>query len=169
MFKLHGYIDENGTKRFAKWFKTLNGIAAAKVAIALTCLERGNLSKVKGVGGGVLEYKIDFGPGYRFYFGKDEERLVILISGGTKKRQDEDINRARRSIACREVQNSVAETKCLLHSDPMNSLEMSASFSKSKMRNRKIRALFSDFLRFHSLDEPVRNVVRYNRDYPYRK
>ena len=46
MFKLQGYIDENGTKRFAKWFKTLNGIAAAKVTIALTRLERGNLSKV---------------------------------------------------------------------------------------------------------------------------
>ena len=46
--------------------------------------------------GGVLEYKIDFGPGYRIYFGKDGERLVILISGGTKKRQDEDIAEAQR-------------------------------------------------------------------------
>ena len=61
------------------------------MTIALTRLAQRNLSKAKGVGGGVLEYKIDFGPGYRFYFGKDEERLVILISGGTKKRQDEDI------------------------------------------------------------------------------
>ena len=96
MFKLLGYIDENGIKRFAKWFKTLNGIAAAKVTIALTRLECGNLSKVKGVGGGVLECKIDFGPGYRIYFGKDGEQLVILISGGTKKRQDEDIAEAQR-------------------------------------------------------------------------
>lgn len=96
MFKLHGYIDENGTKRFAKWFKTLNGVAAAKVTIALTRLAQGNLSKAKGVGGGVLEYKIDFGPGYRIYFGKDGVQLVILISGGTKKRQDEDIAEAKR-------------------------------------------------------------------------
>ena len=51
---------------------------------------------MKGVGGGVLEYKIDFGPGYRIYFGKDGEQLVILISGGTKKRQDEDIAEAQR-------------------------------------------------------------------------
>jgi len=55
----------------------------------------GNLSNTKGVGKGVLEYKIDFGPGYRIYFGKDGERLVILIGGGTKKRQDNDIAAAQ--------------------------------------------------------------------------
>ncbi len=49
MFELRGYIDENGTKRFAKWFKTLNAIAAAKVTIALTRLAQRNLSKAKGV------------------------------------------------------------------------------------------------------------------------
>jgi putative addiction module killer protein len=51
----------------------------------------GNFSSVKGVGSGVLEYRIDFGPGYRIYFGKDGESLVILLAGGTKKRQQEDI------------------------------------------------------------------------------
>ena len=58
-------------------------------------MERGNLSNTKGVGGGVLEYKIDSGPGYRIYFGKDGDRLIILIYGGTKKRRDEDIAEAR--------------------------------------------------------------------------
>jgi hypothetical protein len=48
----------------------------------------GNLANVKGVGGGVLEYKIDFGPGYRIYFGRDGIRIVILLAGGTKKRQE---------------------------------------------------------------------------------
>jgi len=43
----------------------------------------------------VLEYKIDFGPGYRVYFGKDGDRLVILVGGGTKKRQDKDIAAAQ--------------------------------------------------------------------------
>ena len=96
MFELRGYIDESGTKHFDKWFKSLNAIAAAKVAIALTRMEQGNLSKAKGVGGGVLEYKIDFGPGYRIYFGKDGTHLVILINGGTKKRQEQDIAEAQR-------------------------------------------------------------------------
>ena len=91
MFELRGYVNESGKKRFAKWFEGLNAIAAAKVTIALTRIERGNLSNTKGVGRGVLEYRIDFGPGYRIYFGKDGECLVILIGGGTKKRQDNDI------------------------------------------------------------------------------
>jgi putative addiction module killer protein len=46
---------------------------------------------VKGVGSGVQEYRIDFGPGYRIYFGKDGDRLVILLGGGTKRRQQKDI------------------------------------------------------------------------------
>ena len=54
-------------------------------------MEQGNFSNVKGVGAGVYEYRIDFGPGYRIYFGKDGDRLVILLAGGTKKRQDADI------------------------------------------------------------------------------
>lgn len=95
MFELRGYVDEQGKKRFAVWFESLDAIAAAKVTMALTRIERGNLSNAKGVGGGVLEYKIDFGPGYRIYFGKDGERLVILIGGGTKKRQDQDIAAAK--------------------------------------------------------------------------
>lgn len=95
MFELRGYIDETGQKRFASWFDGLDAIAAAKVAIALTRIERGNFSSAKGVGKGVLEFKIDFGPGYRIYFGKDGERLVILIGGGTKKRQENDIAEAQ--------------------------------------------------------------------------
>jgi len=47
--------------------------------------------------GGVLEYQMDFGPGYRIYFGRDGDRLVILLAGGTKKRQPEDILRPKAS------------------------------------------------------------------------
>jgi putative addiction module killer protein len=50
---------------------------------------------VKGVGGGVAELKLDYGPGYRIYFGQDGELLVILLGGGTKKRQDQDIATAK--------------------------------------------------------------------------
>ena len=62
---------------------------------ALLRIELGNLSNVKGVGAGVFEYRIDFGPGYRVYFGKDGETVVILLGGGTKKRQDRDIATAK--------------------------------------------------------------------------
>jgi putative addiction module killer protein len=91
MVELRGYIDEKGNKPFAQWFEGLEAAAAAKVTIALARMELGNFSKVKGVGSGVFECKIHFGPGYRIYFGKDGDHLVILISGGTKKRQQQDI------------------------------------------------------------------------------
>ena len=61
----------------------------------LARMEQGNFSKVKSVGSGVFEYKIDFGPGYRIYFGKDGDRLVILIGGGTKNWQQHDIAAAQ--------------------------------------------------------------------------
>ena len=58
-------------------------------------MEQGNFSNAKAVGEGVLEYKIDFGPGYRVYFGRDGDTIVILLTGGTKKRQQRDIDAAK--------------------------------------------------------------------------
>ena len=58
-------------------------------------METGNFSNVKSVGQGVSEYRLDFGPGYRIYFGRDGDTLVILLGGGTKKRQPRDIEAAR--------------------------------------------------------------------------
>ena len=70
-------------------------MAGAKVTIALARIRQGNLSNVKGVGAGVFEYRIDFGPGYRVYFGRDGDSLVILFAGGTKRRQQHDIATAQ--------------------------------------------------------------------------
>lgn len=58
-------------------------------------LSLGNMSEVKSVGGGVLERRLDFGPGYRLYFGRDGEMLIILLAGGTKSRQQRDIATAQ--------------------------------------------------------------------------
>ena len=81
------YLDLEGKSPFARWFEDLNAEAAAKVTTALYRLAQGNFSNVKGVGGGVFEYRIDFGPGYRIYFGKEGDTVVILLGGSTKKRQ----------------------------------------------------------------------------------
>jgi putative addiction module killer protein len=94
MIDVREYNDPRGRSPYAAWFNRLNAEAAAKVATALTRLAGGNFSNVKGVGSGVSECRIDFGPGYRVYFGKDGERLVILLGGGTKKRQQRDITDA---------------------------------------------------------------------------
>jgi putative addiction module killer protein len=88
------YLDENGDSPFARWFNNLDATAAAKIATVLYRLEQGNFSRVESVGGGVCERKINFGPGYRIYFGKDGETLVILLGGGSKKRQQADVKAA---------------------------------------------------------------------------
>ncbi len=95
MIELREYLDEAGRSPFARWFNKLDTRAAAKVATALMRIAQGNLSNVKGVGGGVYEYRLDHGPGYRIYFGKDGDKLVILLAGGTKKRQQSDIEAAQ--------------------------------------------------------------------------
>jgi putative addiction module killer protein len=89
------YLDPTGRSPFAAWFEALDVQAAAKVTVALARIEQGNLSNVKGVGSGVFEYRIDFGPGYRLYFGRDGDALVILLAGGTKSRQQKDIAAAQ--------------------------------------------------------------------------
>ena len=88
------YLTGEGKSPFEEWFSGLDAQAAAKVTRALVRLEQGNLSNAKGVGAGVLEYRIDWGPGYRVYFGRDGDVLVILLTGGTKKRQQRDIEAA---------------------------------------------------------------------------
>lgn len=85
-----------GTSTFGDWLDDLDAAAAAKITTALYRLEQGNFSNVASVGGGVYECKIDFGPGYRIYFGQEGNALIILLGGGTKKTQRKDIERARR-------------------------------------------------------------------------
>lgn len=94
MVTLLEYLDTDGASPFRAWFDGLDAQAAARVAIAQTRLAQGNVSSVKGVGSGVFEARLDFGPGYRIYFGKDGDKLVILLGGGTKKRQQDDIRTA---------------------------------------------------------------------------
>jgi len=94
MIEIVEYLTRQGRSPFAKWFNSLDIQAAAKITKALTRIERGNFSNVKSLKAGVREYKINYGPGYRIYFGKDNEKLVVLLAGGTKKRQQKDIENA---------------------------------------------------------------------------
>jgi putative addiction module killer protein len=90
------YLDWDGRSPYSAWFDSLNGEAAARIAAALYQLGVGNFSNVKGVGKGVFERRIDFGPGYRIYFGKEGATLLILLGGSGKKRQPEAIAIARK-------------------------------------------------------------------------
>lgn len=95
VLELRYYITAGGDCPFESWFSDLGAAAAAKVSVALVRLGQGSTSNAKTVGEGVLEYRIDWGPGYRVYFGRDGETLVILLTGGTKQRQQRDIERAK--------------------------------------------------------------------------
>ena len=94
MLELREYLDREGRSPFRAWRARLNQEARQKVTTALYRLGLGNFSNVQGVGAGVFEYRINFGPGYRIYFGKDGEQIVILLGGGTKQRQQNDISLA---------------------------------------------------------------------------
>jgi putative addiction module killer protein len=89
------YVEVDGGNPFREWFEALDPTAAARVTVALARMELGNLSNARGVGGGVQEYRIDSGPGYRVYFGRDGDAIVILLGGGTKRRQQRDIEDAK--------------------------------------------------------------------------
>jgi len=93
------YIDPSGTSPYRDWFDSLNAQAAARVTVAVTQIGLGNLSNAKGVGAGVHEFRIDFGPGYRVYFGRDGDQFIILLAGGTKSRQQKDIEAAQKRWA----------------------------------------------------------------------
>ena len=98
VIKVVEYIRFDGSNPFKAWFDDLDVQAAAKVATATLRLEMGNSSNVKWIGT-IGEYRIDWGPGYRLYLGRDGDGLIILLFGGTKRRQQADIEKARMLFA----------------------------------------------------------------------
>ena len=96
MIRIEEFVTEEDISPFRRWFDALDHRAAAWVAIAIDRLGEGNTSNAKALGEGVSELRIDRGPGYRIYFGWDGKLLVILLGGGTKKRQQNDIRSALR-------------------------------------------------------------------------
>jgi putative addiction module killer protein len=84
---------KDGSSPYAEWFTSLDPTAAAKVTVAKLRIEQGNLSNVEWFRG-IGEYKIDWGPGYRIYLARDGSTIIVLLGGGTKKRQQKDIERA---------------------------------------------------------------------------
>ena len=89
------YLDDEDGSPFGEWFGGLEASAAARVTVSLVRMGEGNLANAKGLGGGLFENRIDVGPGYRIYFGRDGDALIILLAGGTKRRQQRDIEDAK--------------------------------------------------------------------------
>lgn len=111
--RVEEYIRADGSSPYKQWFDSLDVAAAAKVVTAKLRLELGNTSSVKWFAG-MGEYIIDWGPGYRIYLAKDGDSLIVLFGGGTKRRQQSDIDRAKVLLAeykaRKSKQSSVATT-----------------------------------------------------------
>lgn len=89
------YQTQNGKAPVTDWIDGLDNVTAMRVAQSLTRLEAGNTSNLKSVGQGVHELKMSFGAGYRVYLGLDGTMLIILLTGGSKQRQNKDIAQAQ--------------------------------------------------------------------------
>src|SRR3989338_11380655 len=94
MIRIEEYLTDEGNNPFADWFNSLDAQAANKVNTYLTRIAEGNTSSLKPIKGAFQEIRIDRGPGYRVYVGKDGNTLIILLGGGTKQRQQKDIDKA---------------------------------------------------------------------------
>ncbi len=93
-------IEVMKSSSFDRWLRGLKDQrAAARVQVRIDRLADGNPGDVKPVGGGVSELRIDYGPGYRIYFLKDGQQLVVLLCGGSKSGQGRDIEEAQRLAA----------------------------------------------------------------------
>ena len=89
-FEIREYT-EAGRSPFAQWFDSLDAVTAARVDRYIRRLEAGNFGAAKALRDGVFELRLDFGPGYRVYFGREGRTLIILLGGGSKRRQEADI------------------------------------------------------------------------------
>ncbi|NUM49402.1 MAG: type II toxin-antitoxin system RelE/ParE family toxin [Anaerolineales bacterium] len=88
-------IEIRQTENYAQWFSSLRDRQArARIDVRIRRLSLGNPGDVKPVGGGVSELRIDYGPGYRIYFTQRGQQLIILLVGGDKRTQTQDIQTA---------------------------------------------------------------------------
>ncbi len=90
------YQCPGGRVPYLEWLSSLRDQRARqRIQARIGRLRLGNFGQCRSVGGGVRELKIDYGPGYRVYFGQDRNDVVILLFGGDKRLQNEDIKKAK--------------------------------------------------------------------------
>ena len=89
------YLTADGKNPFRQWLDGLDLKTRARIQARVLRLSTGNLGDHKGVGHGVWEARVMFGPGYRIYFGRDGRALIVLLVGGDKASQGHDISTAQ--------------------------------------------------------------------------
>jgi putative addiction module killer protein len=90
------YIKTDGQIPYQNWLERIKDKATrARIINGVTKMEKGNFGISEGVGDGVIELKLDFGPGYRIYYALEEEKIILLLVGGSKKSQKDDIKQSK--------------------------------------------------------------------------
>ena len=97
MIQVVRYISSSGVDYFGSWFEKQTLETRARIQARIDRVELGNFGDHRSVGGGVFELRVHWGSGYRVYYGRDGDLLVVLLAGGAKKRQAQDIERAIRN------------------------------------------------------------------------
>jgi putative addiction module killer protein len=97
ILKILIYSTDSGKEPFSDWEESLDKKTRAIIQNRLDRVRLGNLGDAKALknGDGVWELRIDFGPGYRVYFGKEGSTIVVLLAGGNKQTQDRDIVKSK--------------------------------------------------------------------------
>ncbi len=94
--KIKEYITIGGKSPFHEWLKSQKDLKTkARIRQRIDRLELGNFGNCESVGDGVFELRLNFGPGYRVYFGQVGSSTVLLLCGGTKRKQQKDIDQAK--------------------------------------------------------------------------
>ena len=89
-------IEIRQTETYKKWFASLKDrTARMRIDVRIRRISLGNFGDVKSVGEGVCEIRVDYGPGYRVYFVRDGNTIIILLCGGDKSTQQRDIQNAQ--------------------------------------------------------------------------
>jgi putative addiction module killer protein len=92
-------IEIRQTDQYGKWFEKLaDHRAKARIDVRIRRMSLGNFGDVKPVGEGISELRIDYGPGYRVYFTRKGNQIIVLLAGGDKSTQDKDIQAARKLL-----------------------------------------------------------------------
>lgn len=95
-YQLREYLTKDGRSPFSDWLTQLRDIRArARIRTRLDRVSLGTLGDYVSVGDGVFELRIFYGPGYRVYYGMENNKIVILLAGGTKSLQSRDIKQAK--------------------------------------------------------------------------
>jgi putative addiction module killer protein len=98
-FLVRHYLTPDGQDLYEEWLETLDRRVADRIDAYVTRMESGNFGVTRSLGEGILELKINFGPGYRVYYLRDSGQIVVLLCGGDKDDQPGDILKARRLSA----------------------------------------------------------------------